>query len=621
MAFSTHDIVPDSPTNTFATLNPLATNGTTTTPLTISDGNLKTTHNVTGQWQGAKGTISVSSGIWYFEVVILQVPTGTHENYNIGFYNADIHNGLYYGLAGNLTFGANASVAQLYVNTSSTSYGSLGNNGSIYMFCLDVDSEKFWVGLNGSWFASGNPSTGVNPSASGFGKANWTTVQSDYTYSGAGSFQHNYGQDPTFAGNKSPTTTYTDANGLGAFYYQPPDGALALCTANLSDFTPTVTDDVPQDYFKAVTYSGQTTADAGTWDSGTSTSTITVGFQPDFVWLKQRNPSTTTHQLLDVVRGKIGNAASFSRLRTDTTATEATPASDSGLLSMGSNGFTLGTDSAYNDSGSTYVAWCWKAGGPPDLTSSPTKPFAKNGVQYETLSAANITAGTITPTAMSVNTDAGFSIVKYTGTGANATVPHGLTTAPEVIIVKNLDDTGGRSWIVYHHQATSTPQEDYLLLNEPDGFGTQPWYWNDTYPTSSVFSIGIANAVTYPSQAHIAYCWHSVEGYSKFGSYTGNGSPDGPFIYCGFRPAFVMVKCTSTSSTMWIMFDSERDRYNVMDSYLQANDSLAEVSYPFIDFLSNGFKHRHSSSHTNATNDTYIFMAFAEQPFKFSNAR
>jgi len=576
MAFSTHDIVPDSPTNNFCTLNPLSTAGSTTTPITISDGNLKTVHSVTGQWQGAKGTISVSSGLWYFEVFIINVPTGTTQNYNIGFYNADIHNGLYYGLAGNLTFGANASAAQLYVNTSYTSYGSLGSNGSIYMFCLDVDSEKFWVGLNGSWFASGNPSTGVNPSASGFGKANWTTVQSDYTYSGNGSFQHNYGQDPTFGGAKSPSTTYTDANGIGAFYYQPPTDALALCTANLPDFTPTVTGDTPQEYFKAVTYTG----------NGTGQSITGVGFQPDLVWIKRRS-ANENHWLTDSVRGVTKGILS------NLTDAEATRTDQ--IQSFDTDGFTLGNDGAGYTNASTqlYVSWCWKAGG----------------------AAVTNNDGSITST-VSANTDAGFSIVSYTGNATNgATVGHGLSQAPDMTIIKCRDSAHG--WPVWH---TGLSGANYSLGLEQ----TSAEFVDDfvTAVSSTTFTLGVDNWSNKSGENFIAYCWHSVEGYSKFGSYTGNGSADGPFVYCGFRPAWLMVKQTVTDGYGWFIWDTAREPHNYMYNFLSANSANNESNntYYKIDFLSNGFKLRNDDGIMNASTN-YIFMAFAEQPFKFSNAR
>jgi hypothetical protein len=627
MALTNH-IVSDSPTNNFATLNPLSTAGSTATPITISDGNLKTVHSVTGQWQGAKGTISVSSGIWYFEVVILQVPTGTTQNYNIGFYNADIHNDLYYLLAGNLTFGAYGDVAQLFVNTSNTAYGSLGSNGSIYMFCLDVDSEKFWVGLNGSWFASGNPSTGVNPSASGFGKANWTTVQSDYTYSGAGSFQHNYGQDPTFAGNKSPSTTYTDANGIGAFYYPPPTDALALCTANLPDFTPDVDDDTPQDYFKAVTYTG----------NGTGQSITSVGFQPDLVWIKMRNNSaananqSTSHVLSDSVRGILNF------LITNSTNDEYTSAdgytNTSNLTSYNPDGFSVGTELNFNGNGDTYVAWCWKAGG-------NSNTFNINGTGYSTYSAlqtantslpASSTSGMIVPSGMSINTDAGFSIFKYEGVSppTSSTLPHGLSKTPEFVIIKGLSGSGttstggsfnmssGSGWLVNHvstgleYSRLDTTALSATYTNMFKGVG------------SSYITIGVDSWLNCSGVDYIMYCWHSVEDYSKFGSYTGNGSANGPFVYTGFRPAFVVVKNTDITSTNWMIWDSARDSYNETDSILRANTPDFENDGTWkIDFLSNGFKLRTvSSDHVNSsTAYEYIYMAFAEQPFKFSNAR
>jgi len=611
MALTNH-IVSDSPTNNFATLNPLSTAGSTATPITISDGNLKTTHNVTGQWQGAKGTISVSSGIWYFEVVILQVPTGDHENYNIGFYNADIHNSLYYGLAGNLTFGANASVAQLYVNTSFTSYGSLGSNGSIYMFCLDVDSEKFWVGLNGSWFASGNPSTGVNPSASGFGKANWTTVQSDYTYSGAGSFQHNYGQDPTFAGNKSPSTTYTDANGIGAFYYPPPTDALALCTANLPDFTPTVIDDTPQDYFKTVIWTGQT--NTGAYNNGN----VTVGFRPDLVWIKARE--TGYAQLFnDSLRG------TGVELRGNETGDQI--ARSDGFTAFNTTGFSVGTNAAYNDSAKGMVAWCWKAGGAPTADYASGNDTTANGCFYKDGSAvttSNAFSGsyTITPTRASIGTKQGFSIIKYSSVSATpkpTILPHGLGKKPEFIITKCLD-TSTTSWVT-----VQTILDSDFYLNEADAkFQTSGTYFQITADANTItFAKTDSTYSNNGTRVYIVYAFTSIEGLSKFGSYTGNGSPDGPFVYCGFRPAFILFKSADIASN-WEIYDTARQPHNPALKPLYANLSLAEephATLPALDILSNGFKPRSNWDEFNRSGLNYIFMAFSEQPFKFSNAR
>jgi len=292
---------------------------------------------------------------------------------------------------------------------------------------------------------------------------------------------------------------------------------------------------------------------------------------------------------------------------------------------MGSNGFTLGTDSAYNDSGSTYVAWCWKAGGAPDLTSSPTKPFAKDGVQYETLSAANITAGTITPTAMSVNTDAGFSIVKWQAPNntslSNPSIPHGLNKTPDFIIIKSLESL--INWFIWH-TSFSNPAANYNVLNDSSSTVTAGInIWGNSGPSNNLINFApnsSAAGTNYSDDNMIAYCWHSVEGYSKFGSYIGNGSTDGPFVYCGFRPAWIMIKRTDTAAG-WLILDSERDPFNVMDGQLYANGPDVESGGATADFVSNGFKIRETGGGTNGTGSPYIFMAFAEQPFKFSNAR
>jgi len=600
MAFSTHDIVSDSPTNNFATLNPLDVYGATIP--TLQNGNLEAVFPNAGRT--TRGSIAVESGKWYFEYTATNVG---------GIYNTIQQIGI--AAPNVLNDSASAWLFSVYDgnkinNNTSTSYGTGSGSGTVGIIgiAFDLDSGKVWWSRDGIWQASGDPAAGTNAAFTNVTGSVLPFLQGGGGgYSGTATF--NFGQDPTFGGSKSPTTTYTDANGIGSFYYQPPTGALALCTANLPDFTPDVDDDVPQDYFKAVTYTG----------NGTSQSITGVGFQPDLVWSKPR--SSGFNIVRDSVRG------STYRLITDNTYAEL---SGSNYGTFSSNGFNLGSEGNVNSNNVNYIAWCWKSGGPPDLTSSPTKPFAKNGVQYETLSAANITAGTITPTAMSVNTDAGFSIVKYVGVFANRTIPHGLNSVPEMIIVKNLDDS--RDWVVYQHEMSSDPKTDHLHLNLTEAVDDYP-FWNDTAPTSTFFSIGAYSAVNRDGDSIIAYCWHSVEGYSKFGSYTGNGSTDGPFVYCGFRPAFVMIKCssdTTTTHTSWAMYDNARDSSNVMNKVLYANKSINEgyrgdastaATDIYIDFLSNGFKVRSTKEEVNDDGETYIFMAFAEQPFKYANAR
>jgi len=595
MAFSAHDIVSDSPTNNFCTLNPL---GISTA--TLSDGNLKAQQTNAAYGGVYFSTFSIPKiGKYYIECLLVSV----QGNQIFGLYNTDTTKRFIYDV-----YYSNGSGRYYTDGTAGTpSTGGL-SSGTIIAIYIDSDS------LTANFFINNNILS--SPSYS-------LTPDTDYflTFNGnnSGVSIYNFGQDPTFGGNKNTPATVngetgpfapsgTAAGTAGLFYYPPPTGALALCTANLPDFTPTVTGDTPQYYFKAVKYDG---------DGSNNRNITSVGFQPDLVWLKARSVGAS-NGIYDSVRG----AANW--LRSDGTSAEQYQRVNGYLNSFDSNGFTLAegssTDPTYtgiyetNQSGQTYVAWCWKAGGPPDLTSSPTKPFAKDGVQYETLSAANITAGTITPTAMSVNTDAGFSIVKYTGTGGTPTVPHGLSSPPEFVIFKSL---GINNWTVITPLAGSLSSGTYLFLNSPQEAKTSTDF-NAMALNVSTITLDTSTALN-STFSYIAYCWHSVEGYSKFGSYTGNGSPDGPFVYCGFRPAWVMCKGVDTSS-YWVIHDNARDGYNGNNKDLYASLPQAEASSNMIDILSGGFKIRHTTNQINGSGP-YIFMAFAEQPFKFSNAR
>ena len=319
---------------------------------------------------------------------------------------------------------------------------------------------------------------------------------------------------------------------------------------------------------------------AGTGSAGNAQTGI--NFQPDFVWLKNRDNGTGSHGLFDAVRGV------SKRIKSDDTAAEGTYA---GVSSFDSDGFTLGT--SWNQSSTNFVSWNWKANG---------------------AGSAN-TDGSINTTATSANTTAGFSIVKYTGTGSNATIGHGLGVAPKMIIVKNLTDA--RSWGVYHASLGATQGID---LDGTGAAGSASSYWNDTAPTTSVFSIGTANN-TGAAQTYVAYCFAEKTGFSKFGSYVGNGNTDGAFVYTGFKPAFVMLKYASPSGGVgnWGIHDSKRDVDNPVQKGLIANSTAIEDSHDFMDILSNGFKLKSTSSNRNENGSTYIFMAFAEAPLVGSN--
>ena len=331
----------------------------------------------------------------------------------------------------------------------------------------------------------------------------------------------------------------------------------------------------PKDYYKTLLYAGNNTAD---------TNITGIGFQPDWVWLKNRDNTTGSHGLFDAVRGV------SKRIKSDSTAVEATA---SGVSSFDNDGFTLGT--SWNQASTNFVSWNWKANG---------------------AGSAN-TDGSINTTATSANTTSGFSIVKYVGTGSNATVGHGLGVAPKMIIVKNLTDA--RSWGVFHDSLGATQGID---LDGTGTAGSAATYWNNTAPTNSVFSIGTANN-TGAAQTYVAYCFAEIKGFSKFGMYKGNNNADGPFIYCGFNPAFIMIKRTNSSAS-WVIIDNQRSNpFNPQDRLLFPNTDAVEdgagETYNW-DFYGNGVKLRTTSgSYGNGSGDSYIYMAFAEKPLVSSN--
>jgi hypothetical protein len=378
------------------------------------------------------------------------------------------------------------------------------------------------------------------------------------------------------------STTWVANFGQRPFAYTAPSGFKALNTQNLP--TPTIGATATtraDDYFNTVLYTG----------TGATRSITGVGFAPDFVWNKGRS-NAVDHCLNDIVRG------ANKQLVSNTTDAELTYTNQ--LTSFDSDGFSLGADNLgyTNYNNVTYAAWCWKGGG--------------TGVSN--------TAGTVTST-VSANTTAGFSVVTYTGTGSNATVGHGLGATPGMIIIKNRSTT--TFWAVYHAANTSAPETDYLLLNSTAATADDNTYWNDTAPTSTLFSIGTDNRVNGSTNNMVAYCFAPVAGFSAFGTYTGNGNADGPFVYTGFRPRWVLFKRTDTANN-WFILDTARDTYNALTNYLSPDLSSTESTASNIaDFVSNGFKVRGTSTYYgfNASGGTYIYAAFAENPFKYSLAR
>ena len=376
------------------------------------------------------------------------------------------------------------------------------------------------------------------------------------------------------------TTGALTANfGQRPFAYTAPSGFKALNTANLP--APVVTK--PSTVMDVALYTGNNTARSITG----------IGFSPDFAWIKGRS-GATDHALYDIVRGVQIDLVSNS------TAAETTQTT--GLTAFNSDGFSIGTLAKLNTNAATYAGWCWDAG-----TATVTN-----------------TQGSIS-SQVRANASAGFSVVTYTGTGANATVGHGLGVAPGMVIVKRRNSAA--NWQVRH---TSIAVANSIQLNLTNAAASATTVWNSTAPSSTVFSVGTDATVNASGGTFVAYCFAPVAGYSSFGTYTGNGSADGPFVYTGFRPRFVLIKQASGgTSESWVIIDAARSSFNVAGNNLLPNSSLNEdvisTNRVNTDFLSNGFKLRNdgggANSITNAGTSTYIYAAFAEHPFNFSRAR
>lgn len=366
-----------------------------------------------------------------------------------------------------------------------------------------------------------------------------------------------------------------DSGSGGYFEYSPGSTYKALCTANLP--TPAIIK--PALHFNAKTRTG----------TGATYSVTGELFQPDLVWTKGRS-GATDHALYDSVRGV------QKQLESNTTTAESTEAT--GLTAFNSDGYTAGSLAQMNTNAATYIDWMFKAGG----------------------AAVSNTSGSIT-SSVSANTTAGISIVTYTGTGANATVGHGLGVAPKLVIAKNRSIVA--AWRIHHTSLSSAANTLYFDTSAQTAAATD---WNSTFPTSTVFSLGSNNGINGNGNSCVALCFAEVEGFSKIGSYTGNADANGTFVYCGFKPRFILIR--GTTATHWVMVDTARNTYNVVGYKVAANDASAEnfaslggVTENTVDAVSNGFKARSVNGQTNNSGTTYIFYAIAEAPMKYATAR
>jgi len=529
------DVMSDTPTTNWCTMNPLNINDSL---YTYSNGNLDLSAG--NGWSVTTASFYTSSGKWYYEYTvnsgsnhiagITAVPEA-NTNLGVGAYSyAYQQNG------------------QKWNNNSSTSYGATwGTAGDVIGVAYDLDNNEIE-------FYKNNVSQGV-----AFTSVTSLPVSPAISiYGGSGTV--NFGQR--------------------AFAYTPPTGYKALNTANLP--APDIADG--SQYFDTVLWTGNQTA---------RTISMNSTFTPDFIWIKNRT-SGYNHSLQDVVRG----FGPSTKLNSNTTAAEnsANTEPQAGYVDSAAAGsFDIDASATAtwyhnNLNSNAYVGWCWDAGG----------------------SGSSNTDGSITST-VSANPTAGFSIVTYTGTGTAATVGHGLGVPPASMVIKCRNKTFG--WTIYHQSLGNTRHLDFT-----DGTGFTGDAWNSTNPTSTVFSIGTdagSNNGSSPPNNYVAYCFAEVESYSKIGSFVGNGSADGPFVFCGFRPAYVWLK-GSTFTSNWNTYDSARSEYNATDDLLRLNSAAAEVSdysLAAIDLLSNGFKIRTSSGDWNSSGQTFVFCAFAENPF------
>ena len=555
-----NDSLEDTPTNNFCTLNPLQKDSNTT----LSEGNLKAAGSSSTDYNtNTRGTFSFSSGKWYYEAVCDS--TGVSNGLSmVGWVKTSIR------FSDNPTGGSGVGYRPNkgdYVDftADNTTGKPTTSTGTVIQIAIDFDAGKIWFGSGGTYFESGDPSTGLNAARTFTAGTEMApvvrTLSATYTF--------NFGQRP--------------------FSYTVPTGFKTIESRNLPLTVPSITK--PQRHFECVTFTG---------NGSTGQSITSLEFQPDYIWFKNRSAGNN-HASVNSVLGRSKG------LYMDSNSGDFNSSAGRDLVSFDPSGFTVGEPeqaSSTNNNGSNIVAWCWKAGG-----SSNT--FNIDGKGYASASAAGLDDGSINPTGASVNTESGFSILTYTGTGSAATIGHGLGKAPKLIWVKL---RGSQDWFVNNGMIFNDYGKYYKLNSSGSSNASDTNVFPNTAPTSTVFSVGTDNAVNGNGDNYVAYIWSEIPGFSQFGYWTGNGSSDGTYVHTGFTPRMMIYRKASDEN--WHMLDTQRDPLNPNSLGIDPNLSNAETSDSNlqIDFLGNGFKMRASHVTSNASSTNYFYYVWAGQP-------
>lgn len=527
---------------------------------------------------GSSGGGSTVCGVGNYDS--LAINTTKHNDAIIYYYDYILQNGTQINIGGNY----------------SSPPGISGNE--VLRMCWDCSNGKVWLGGSQEWFdvgsGVGDPANGNNPSGtiSNFTNAPIGVLHNRSTNTGRCIM--NFGQNGDFSGTLTAQNN-TDENGDGNFYYSVPTGFVCLNSKNLtiaSGIDPAQTDDFPSKQFNAVAYTG----------TGSARSVTGFNFQPDMVWIKNyASPGDQSPRIVDSNRG-VSKAMIPSSTQVENTETTA-------IQSFDTDGFTLGSvTGGYNTSSGSYIAWGWKAKGGTTTTNS---------------------SGSISAT-IQANTEAGFCIATYTGGSGSwgssyrSTFGHGLSQAPEFMIFKERDNTD--AWTVFHHSVGdgggSNAASNNLRLDTNEALYTNQSYksFGGVMPTSSLVTVE-GNTTNSSSHNHIAYIWHSVEGFSKFGGWTATGNENGPFIYTGFRPRLLVIKGISATNN-WLVFDSARSTFNSIDDHIKWDTDGAQTTedYRDLDFLSNGFKIRSDNGALNhPSGDKYVYMCWGDACFKYQS--